>query len=149
MEELDDGIIIPQIKTTTYSKPTDVHHYIPPSSCTPNLSKKSPAIIKGVAHRLRLTNMLDDDLLSKLNTFSGYLEASGYEKSTIIRHFSDILMVSNRDVAFKIKELDTSFKLALVTKLHPALPNIGNIFDHSILSSIIVQFHPKFSHESL
>ena len=54
----EDGSLLPQIKTTTYSKPTDVHHYISPSSCTPNLSSKSPAIIKGVAHRLRLTNKL-------------------------------------------------------------------------------------------
>ena len=63
-EILEDGSSIPQIKTSTYSKPTDVHHYIHPSSCTPNLNRKSPAIIKGVAHRLRLTNIIPNQLMS-------------------------------------------------------------------------------------
>ena len=128
-EILEDGSSIPQIKTSTYSKPTDVHHYIHPSSCTPNLTRKSPAIIKGVAHRLRLTNMLDDDLLVALNTYSGYLEASGYDKTTIITYCTDIMKVSNRSLAFNIKELDTSFKVPLVTKLHPAIPNISKMID--------------------
>ena len=128
-EQLADGSFIPQLKTTTYSKPTDIHHYIPPSSCTTNLSKRSPAIIKGVAHRLRLTNMLDSDLLLAFNNFSGYLEASGYDKVSIISFFTDMLKVSNKSVAFKIKEPDCSFKIPLVTKLHPALPNPNKIFD--------------------
>ena len=125
----EDGSSISQLKTTTYSKPTDVHHYIPPSSCTPNLSSWSPAIIKGVAHRLRLTNMMDTDLLISLNNFSGYLEASGYDKATIITYFTDIMKVSNRHLAFNIKEPDSSFKVALVTKLHPALPSLSKIID--------------------
>ena len=78
-EILEDGTTIHQLKTCTYSKLTDIHHYIDPSSCTPKLNKKSPAIIKGVAHRLRLTNMLDTDLLNALNIYSGYLVASGYD----------------------------------------------------------------------
>ena len=128
-ELLEDGSSVSQLKTTTYSKPTDVHHYIPPSSCTPNLSSKFPAIIKGVAHRLRLTNMLDADLLVALNNFSGYLEASGYDKATIITFFTDIMKVSNRHLAFNIKEQDSRFKIALVTKLHPALPNLAKMID--------------------
>ena len=105
------GSSIPQLKTSTYSKPTDIHHYIPPSSCTPNLSSKSP------------------DLLIAFINFSGYLQASGYDKTSIITFFTDMLKVSNRSVAFKIKEPDTSFKIPLVTKLHPALPNPNKIFD--------------------
>jgi predicted GIY-YIG superfamily endonuclease len=128
-EILEDGSSICQIKTTTYSKPTDVHHSIHPSSCTPNLTRKSPAIIKGVAHRLRLTNMMDTDLIAALNNFSGYLEASGYDKTTTISFFTDILKVSNMYLAFNIKEPDTTFKVPLVTKLHPALPNLAKIID--------------------
>ena len=129
MEELENGTFIPQLKTSTYSKPTDIHHYIDPSSCTPNLSNKSPAIIKGVAHRLRITNMLDQDLLRSLNLFSGYLVASGYNKATVLRHFNDIMAVSNRSLVFKKKVPDNCFKIALVTKMHPALPNINKIID--------------------
>ena len=129
MEEQQDGLIIPQLKTCTYSKPTDIHHYIEPNSCTPNLNKRSPAIIKGVAHRLRLTNTRDDDFLASLNKYSGYLVASGYDKLTVLKYFSDILSTSNRTIAFRVKEPDNSFKIAFTTKLHPALPNIRDIFE--------------------
>ena len=128
-KELDDGTIIPQLKTTTYSKPTDIHHYIEPSSCTPGHSKKSPAIIKGVAHRLRITNMLDEDFLISLNTFSGYLVASGYDKVTVLKLFTDMLSKSNRSLVFHEKVVDNSFKIAFVTKMHPALPKVERIFD--------------------
>ena len=73
--------------------------------------------------------MLDSDLLLAFNNFSGYLEASGYDKASIISFFTDMLKVSNKSVAFKIKEPDGSFKIPLVTKLHPALPNPNKIFD--------------------
>ena len=129
MRELDDGVTVPQLKTTTFSKSTDVHHYIEPTSCTPKLNKKSPAIIKGVAHRLRVTNMLDEDLINTLNVFSGYLIASGYDKQSVLQYFGEVLSVSNRSLVFKKKQVDTSFKIALVTKMHPALPNVNKIFD--------------------
>ena len=127
--ETDDGCIIPQLKSITYSKPTDVHHYIEPSSCTPNLHHKSLGIIKGVAHRLRVTNMLDQDLLLALNNFSGYLVASGYDKVTVIKHFTDIMACSNKSLVFREKEVDTTFKIALVTDMHPALPKVQKLFD--------------------
>ena len=135
--ETDDGLAIPQLKTVTYSKSTDVHHYIEPTSCTPNLHRKSTSIIKGVAHRLRITNMLDQDLLSAFNLFSGYLIASGYDKSTILKHFTEFLDVPNRSLVFKKKVIDTSFKIALVTDMHPALPNVQKVFDryYSIIES--------------
>ena len=112
MKEMEDGSTLPQIKTITYSKPTDIHHYIEPSSCTPNLNERSPAIIKGVAHRLRATNMLDDDLLHSLNIFSGYLTASGYDKVTVIKYFTEVLSISNRSVVFNEKKEDKTFKIA-------------------------------------
>ena len=125
----EGGVKVPQLKTTTYSKLTDVHHYIEPSSCTPNLSSKSLAIIKGVALRLRITNILDEDLLPALNLFSGYLVASGYDRSTILKHFTDILDVSNKALVFKEKPVDNSFKIAFVTDMHPGIPNVQKIFD--------------------
>ena len=127
--EIEDDIWIPQLKTVTYSKPTDVHHYIDPTSCTPNLNRKSLSIIKGVAHRLRVTNMLDTDLLEALNVYSGYLIASGYDKITILKQFTDILGTTNRALAFRIKPEDLSFKIAFVTDMHPSLPNVQRIYD--------------------
>lgn len=81
--------------------------------------------------------MHDEDLLQSLNVFSGYLIASGYDKVTVLKHFGDIRAVSNRDLVFKKKQTDTSFKVALVTKMHPALPNMNKIFDryYSLIQS--------------
>ena len=135
--ELDDGTVVYQLKTQTYSKPTDIHKYIHPASCTPNLSSKSPAIIKGVAHRLRLTNTKDEDLLAALGHYSGYLEASGYERKSILVHFSSILKTSNTDLVLSSKLADCSFKCPLVTKMHPALPDIRAVmkkYSHVISS---------------
>ena len=148
--ETEDGLHVPQLKSITYSKSTDVHHYIEPSSCTPHLHNKSLSIIKGVAHRLRITNMLDEDLLLALNKYSGYLVASGYDRSTIIYHFTEILKVSNRSLVFREKVIDNAFKIALVTDMHPALPNVQKVFDrfYPIIKSC--QFSRKiFPRESL
>ena len=73
--------------------------------------------------------MLDTDLLDSLNVFSGYLVSSGFDKATVIRHFTAILAVSNKSLVYRNKVPDTSFKIALATKLHPALPNINKMFD--------------------
>ena len=81
--ETEDSLIIPQIKTVTYSKSTDVHHYIEPSSCTPNLHWKSLSIIKGVAHRLRITNMLDEDLLVITNQLFSNISLRFWELPTV------------------------------------------------------------------
>ena len=123
----DSGIIVQQLKTQTYSKPTDIHKYIPPSSCTPNLSVRSPAIIKGVAHRLRMTNTEDGDLLTALNNYSGYLEASGYDRKAIMKHFHSIMDTSNQALVSTVKVQDSSFKCSLVVKMHPALPDIRDV----------------------
>ena len=124
---LDDGLNVFQLKTQTYAKPTDVHRYIPPSSCTPNLSSKSPSIIKGVAHRLRMTNMLDKDLISALNLYSGYLEASGYDRGAILQHFNAIVETSNEALIDSSRVPDSSFKCPLVIQIHPALPDLRAI----------------------
>ena len=55
--------------------------------------------------------------------------SSGYDRATIIRNFSEILQTSNKDIAFQVKPPDSSFKVALVTKLHPALPNLHKLLD--------------------
>ena len=123
----DSGITVQQLKTQTYSKPTDIHKYIPPSSCTPNLSVRSPAIIKGVAHRLRMTNTEDGDLLTALNNYSGYIEASGYDRKAIMKHFHSIMDTSNQALVSTVKVQDSSFKCPLVVKMHPALPDIRDV----------------------
>ena len=71
--------------------------------------------------------MMDYDLMTSFNTYGGYLLTSGYDKVTIVKAFTNIFSKSNKEVAFKPKVLYETFKIAFVTKLHPALPNLNSL----------------------
>ena len=63
-----------------------------------------------------------------LNNLIGYLVVSEYDKATVIKHFTDIMEMSNRFLVFREKNEDTSFKVALVTDRHPAFPKLQTLF---------------------
>ena len=65
--------------------------------------------------------------MAALCQYSGYLEASGYERKAILQHFSSILGTSNKDLVLSSKVADCTFKCPLVTRIHPALPDIRNV----------------------
>ena len=74
-----------------------------------------------------MTNTEDGDLLTALNNYSGYLEASGYDRKAIMKHFHSIMDTSNKTLVSTVKVQDTSFKCPVVVKLHPALPDIRDV----------------------
>ena len=51
--------------------------------------------------------------MAALGHYSGYLEASGYERKAILVHFSSILKTSNTDLVLSSKVADCSFKAKL------------------------------------
>ena len=104
-----------------------VRHFHPSSYFPERVQTWLPCEPK--VHQATPVPTVKTDLLLALNNFSGYLEASGYDKAATLTFFTDILKISNRTLAFKIKEPDTSFKVPLVTKLHPALPNLAKMID--------------------
>lgn len=81
--------------------------------------------------------MLDEDLLSALNKYGGYLEASGYDRGAIVQHFNSIRGIANEALVNSTKPSDSSFKCPLVIQMHPALPDLRNIINkfHSVLNT--------------
>ena len=70
-----------QFIMSAYSKPTDAHAYLSPSSCTaPHLNEEGISVAKTVGARLRAIHSSDQDLLNSLNHYSGYLIARGYQE---------------------------------------------------------------------
>ena len=71
-------ILVWQFQVQSYSKPTDCHAYLHPSSCTaPHLNSKGVSLAKTVGTRLRTIHTNDNALLQDLNLFSGYMFHSG------------------------------------------------------------------------
>ena len=111
-----------QFTMSAYSKPTDVHAYLSPSSCTaPHLNEDGISVAKTVGTRLRSIHSNDEDLLHSLNLYSGFLIARGYNEQTIKFHLA---AMANRD---RMATLTGQFKqknkfiIPLVTDLHPSL----------------------------
>ena len=117
-----DGFII----TDVYSKPTDSHLYLPPSSCHPKHVFK--AIPFGVATRLK-RNCSDETFFAERTAeYKGYLLNQGYP-STISRN--DLLRT-------RAKEAKKSFPFVIT--FNPKLPDVGNIITKHLF---ILQSNPK------
>ena len=116
------NIFVWQFTMSAYSKPTDAHAYLSPSSCTaPHLNEDGISVAKTVGTRLRSIHSNDEDLLNSLNLYSGFLIARGYREQTIKFHLA---AMANRD---RMATLNGQFKqkrkltIPLVTDLHPSL----------------------------
>ena len=78
-----DDIMLLQFSMSAYSKPTDVHAYLSPLSCTaPHLNEEGISVAKTVGVRLRSIHSNDQDLFQSLNLYSGYLIARGYQEKS-------------------------------------------------------------------
>ena len=74
------------IQTDVYSKPTDSHLYLSPTSA--NSKHVFRAFPFGVASRLRRNCSEDTFLTKRLQEYSGYLTDQGYSASIVSREFS-------------------------------------------------------------
>ena len=111
-----------QFKMTESSKPTDVHAYLAPSSCSaPHLTSEGVSVAKTVGVRLRALHTNDSDLLNSLNRYCGYLLARGYQETSVKFHLS---AMANRDRGGVLRGLykqGARLTVPLVTDLHPAI----------------------------
>ena len=112
------------IRTDVYSKPTDSHLYLPPSSSHPRHVFK--AIPFGVALRLR-RNCSEDNFLSKrCKEYKGYLVNQGYPVNLVDKQFSKALIIPRTELLKQ--KVKTSKKIfPFVTTFNPLLPDLNYI----------------------
>ena len=122
---------------SAYSKPTDIHAYLSPTSCTaPHLNEEGVSVAKTVGVRLRTIHSNDADLLHSLNLYSGYLIARGYQEKSVKYHLS---CMANRDrTALLLGQYKPKPKVTvpLVTNLHPAITCLSSIVPQSFSPAI-------------
>ena len=123
------------IQTDVYSKPTDSHLYLPPSSAHPKHVFK--AIPFGVALRLR-RNWSEDRFLNKrLEEYKGYLVDQGYPEELVSREFSRVVNIPRNNL-LQAKVRDSKEIFPFVLTYDPNLPSINGLIKkhfHLLLSS--------------
>ena len=118
---LKAGVPIWQFQVSSYSKPTDCHAYLAPTSCTaPHLNSKGVSLAKTVGTRLRTLHTNDHELLLDLNLYSGYMIARGYQEDSIKYHLA-CMANRSRDILLRGQyQKHRSFIVPFVTSLHPS-----------------------------
>ena len=112
------------IKTDVYSKPTDSHLYLPPSSSHPKHVFK--AIPFGVALRLRRNCSQDEFFTRKCVEYKNYLVNQGYPANLVNDQFSKDSIIPRKDL-LKQKARTSKRLFPFVTVYNPNLPNINYI----------------------
>ena len=118
---------------SSYSKPTDVHAYISPSSCTaPHLNSEGVSIAKTVGTRLRALHSRDQDLLQSLNLYAGYLLARGYQELSIKYHLSALANRNRMGILKGHYRNPNNVAVPLVVDLHPAVTCLSAIMTDTL-----------------
>ena len=123
------------IQTDVYSKPTDNHLYLPPSSAHPKHVFK--AIPFGVASRLRRNCSEENFLTKRLEEYRGYLVDQGYPADLVSREFCRAASIPRNDL-LKAKVRESKKIFPLVLTYNPNLPPINGLIRkhfHLLLSS--------------
>ena len=125
------------IRTDVYSKPTDSHLYLPPSSCHPKHVFK--AIPFGVATRLK-RNCSDETFLAKRTAeYKGYLLNQGYPSKLVNDQFSKASTISRNDL-LRTRGKEAKKLFPFVITFNPNLPNVSNIIRKHLF---ILQSNPR------
>ena len=123
------------IQTDVYSKPTDSHLYLSPSSAHPKHVFK--AIPFGVALRLRRNCSKDCFLNKRLKEYKGYLVDQGYPEELVSREFSRAASIPRNDL-LQAKVRDSKKIFPFVLTYNPNLPSINRLIKkhfHFLLAS--------------
>ena len=118
-----------QFSMSAYSKQTDAHSYLSPTSCTsPHLTEEGVSVAKTVGVRLRAIHSSDQDLLCSLNLYSGYLIARGYKEKSVKFHLASMANRDRSGVLTGKYKSKPKLTIPLVTDLHPAITCLSNTF---------------------
>ena len=134
------------IRTDVYSKPTDSHLYLPPSSSHPKHIFK--AIPYGVALRLKRNCSENEFFTKRCEEYSGYLVNQGYPMNLVNDQFSKASLIPRKDL-LKQKVKASKGIFPFVTTFNPNLPNLNHIIKkhlHLLESNPkLKEFFPKNS----
>ena len=115
------------VQTKLYSKASDTHCYLTPTSCHKSHVLKN--IPYGVARRVRQNNSEDTNFLEQKEVFTQYLLDRWYHSSLIENAFNKFSDLANRKDLYSLKEKNdkTTCLIPMVMDQNPALPNMGSI----------------------
>ena len=116
------------IHTKLYSKPSDTHCYLIPTSCHRSHVLKN--IPFGVARRVRQNNSEDVHFLEQREVSTQHLLDRGYHPDLIDSAFDKFCDLADRKNLYALKDKNdksTSTMIPMVMDHNPALPNMGSI----------------------
>ena len=119
-----------KIETDIYSKPTDSHLYLPPSSSHPYSCIKSIPYSVGLRIKRNCSNNLF--LQNRTKEYKGYLTGQGYSQKIVNKQFQKAFSV-DRDNLLKVKAKSRhSNVIPLVIDFNANLPNITKILKRNL-----------------
>ena len=112
------------LRTTLYTKPTDTHSYLHPSSCHPKHTTRS--IPYSQALRLRRICSHDSDYNSQSQQMHNWFTARGYDPDLVTKQMDKASKLP-RETLLEYGQKSTQQRIPLVVTYHPSLPNLGHI----------------------
>ena len=119
-----------RIETDVYSKPTDSHLYLPPSSSHPYNCINS--IPYSVALRIKRNCSSDSFYENRSAEYKGYLINQGYNKKLVHKQFEKALSLDRSSLLKVKKRPKFSNVISLVTDFNANLPNVSKILRRNL-----------------
>ena len=116
---LTDGVM----STDIYSKPTDKHQYLSPSSCHPTHCYNSIPFSQAI--RIKRICSSEERTSQRLGELRSHLQKRGYNKNTIDKGFSKANSLAREDL-LEYKEKKVNNRIPFVVTYHPALRNVSS-----------------------
>ena len=126
--EFLDVMVVKQngrLETTVYSKETDGHMYLLPSSS--HFHSVSDNIPYGVALRLKRICSTEEEFSKKSIEYKNHLCARGYKRNKVKKQFQKDNFFSREILLTKQPKISSNKKIVLNLDYHPTLRNVGSI----------------------
>ena len=127
-EDANDGAYL---STDMYSKKTDTHQYLNPSSCHPKSQSENIPITVATRIRSNCSDNVPNDQTFKdrLVEYKAYLMKSGHSETKIDQAFCKIAGTPRQQILqSKTKVADTRNKTRFITAYEPSFPDIYKVF---------------------
>ena len=115
------------ISTDLFSKPTDSHRYLRPTSSHPKHIFRS--IVHSGALRIRRICSEDTSFQQRLSDFSNHLLSSGYTSSFIDPILKNVAKKERKGLLIQSHKCSSSNRIPFVTTYHPHMPKIKSFHD--------------------